>query len=203
MQRVIAYIDGYNLYHGLRDKKWKWAYWLNLQALMECFLHGQEVLVKTKYFTSVVKDPPDKRARQAVFLEALQTLENFEIFYGHFLSDPVTCYRCGRTYTTHHEKMTDVNIATELLVDTYADQFEKVLLVTADSDLSAPVKVIRKLFPDRRVIVLFPPARSSKQLMKLASGFEYISRNRLVKSLFPGTIIKPDGYKLIKPTVWK
>ena len=97
MQLVIAYIDGYNLYHGLRDKNWKWAYWLNIQALMERFLHNQETLVKTKYFTSVVKDPPDKRARQAVFLEALQTLPNFEIYYGHFLSDPVTCFRCGRT----------------------------------------------------------------------------------------------------------
>jgi hypothetical protein len=25
-ERIIAYIDGYNLYHGLREKGWKWAY---------------------------------------------------------------------------------------------------------------------------------------------------------------------------------
>jgi len=58
MQRVIAYIDGYNLYHGLRDSNLKWAYWLNLQALMKLFLHPPETLVKTKYFTTIVKDPP-------------------------------------------------------------------------------------------------------------------------------------------------
>ena len=99
--------------------------------------------------------------------------------------------------------MTDVNIATELLVDAYADQFDKVLLVSADSDLSTLLKVIRKQFPQKRIIVLFPPARSSKQLMNLAYGHEYISRNRLSKSLFPDPVIKPDGYKLKKPEAWK
>ena len=32
MQRVIAYVDGYNLYYGLRTKRWKWFYWLNIQS---------------------------------------------------------------------------------------------------------------------------------------------------------------------------
>lgn len=30
-QRVIAYIDGFNLYFGLKAAKWKRFYWLNLQ----------------------------------------------------------------------------------------------------------------------------------------------------------------------------
>jgi len=203
MPRVIAYIDGYNLYHGLRDSNWKWAYWLNLQALMTFFLHPPETLVKTKYFTTIVKDNPGRRVRQGVFLEALKTLQDFDIFYGHFLSNPVTCVRCGHTYTTHHEKMTDVNIATELLVDTYTDQYDKAFLVTADSDLSAPLEAVRKLFPHKKIVVLFPPARSSKQLMKLASGYEYISRNRLSKSLFPETVKKPDGFILKRPESWR
>lgn len=84
MKRVIAYIDGYNLYYGLRSKNWKWAYWLNLQALMMSFLLNEEILEKTKYFTSIVKEPPDKRIRQAVFLEALQTLKNLKSFMGIF-----------------------------------------------------------------------------------------------------------------------
>lgn len=29
MERVIAYVDGYNLYYGLRAKGWKRYYWLN------------------------------------------------------------------------------------------------------------------------------------------------------------------------------
>jgi hypothetical protein len=38
MQRLTAYFDGYNLYHGLRSKNWKWAYWLNIQALVSNLL---------------------------------------------------------------------------------------------------------------------------------------------------------------------
>ena len=106
MNRVIAYIDGYNLYYGLRDNGWKRFYWLNLQRLAEQFLNTNETLLETKYFTTIVKHPDDKRRRQQVYLEALQTLQNFSIFYGHFLSDTITCRNFGHTYKTHHEKMT-------------------------------------------------------------------------------------------------
>ena len=30
-ERVIVYIDGFNLYFGLRSKGWKKYYWLNLK----------------------------------------------------------------------------------------------------------------------------------------------------------------------------
>ena len=35
MERIIAYIDGFNLYFGLRAKGWKRYYWLNLRAMCE------------------------------------------------------------------------------------------------------------------------------------------------------------------------
>jgi hypothetical protein len=55
MKRVIAYIDGFNLYHGLRDKRWKRFYWLNLPALARRLIKPDQTLVVTKYFTTVVK----------------------------------------------------------------------------------------------------------------------------------------------------
>ena len=33
MQKVIIYINGFNLYVGLKEKGWKCYYWLNLGAL--------------------------------------------------------------------------------------------------------------------------------------------------------------------------
>jgi hypothetical protein len=38
MERVIAYIDGYNLYYGLRKSNLKRFYWLNLQKLAHQYL---------------------------------------------------------------------------------------------------------------------------------------------------------------------
>jgi hypothetical protein len=84
MLRVIAYVDGYNLYYGLRAKRWKKYYWLNIQKLVRQFLRPHQKLVYTKYFTTIIKYPNDKRQRQQVFLEALNTLPDFQIYYGHF-----------------------------------------------------------------------------------------------------------------------
>ncbi len=203
MQRVIAYIDGYNLYYGLRTKRWKWFYWLNIQSMVQSLLKPHQTLVGTKYFTTVVKHPADKRRRQAVFLEALRTLNDFQIFYGRWLSNPNTCRRCGHTYTVYHEKMTDVNIAVELMCDAFQDRLDMALLVSADSDLVGPVKAIRRLFPQMRVIAAFPPARFSGALKAAVHGHTFIGRNVLSKSVFPDQLTKPDGFVLHRPPTWR
>lgn len=203
MERVIAYIDGYNLYYGLRAKGWKRFYWLNIQALAWQMLKPSQALVTTKYFTTVVKQPDDKRRRQAVFLEALQTLPDVRFFYGQFLEETVTCRKCGHTYVTHHEKMTDVNIAVELLADAYQDRFDVALLISADSDLTGPVETVRRLFPGKRIVVAFPPKRFSVALQKAADAILHIGHNELSKSLFPDTVLKPDGVALHRPPEWR
>jgi len=44
-QRVIAYIDGFNLYFGLKAARWKRFYGLNLQAMAKNVLkHDQELV---------------------------------------------------------------------------------------------------------------------------------------------------------------
>ncbi len=201
MQRVISYIDGYNLYFGLRQQNWKRFYWLNLQRLSEQFLRTDQLLVQTKYFTTIVKRPADKRLRQQVFLEALQTLPNFFIYYGHFLSDEIVCRRCGHTYTTHHEKMTDVNISVELMMDAFQDRFDLAFLISADSDLVSPIRTVQQLFPSKRVISIFPPGRSSLALQKVAGGVLRMGRAELSKSLFPDQVLK-GSIILKRPSEW-
>jgi len=201
MDNVIAYIDGYNLYFGLREKGWKRFYWLNLKRLAEQFLKPNQILIESKYFTTIVKRPDDKRRRQQVFLEALQTLSNLSIFYGHFLSDSVTCRRCGHTYTTHHEKMTDVNISVELMKDAFQDRFDLALLISADSDLVSPVRTVQQLFPQKKVIAIFPPGRFSLALKSVSSRILRIGHVELSKSMFPDQVIK-NGIILQRPVSW-
>lgn len=203
MERVTAYVDGYNLYHGLRAKGWKRFYWLNIQALACQLIKPHQTLVHTKYFTTAVKRPEDKRRRQAVFLDALRTLPDFHIFYGHFLADTVTCHKCGHTYTTHHEKMTDVNISVELMTDAYQGLFDVALLISADSDLVGPITTVRRLFNAKRLVVAFPPARSSFNLKQVANATFHIGHNELAKSLLPETITRPDNLVLRRPEEWR
>jgi len=203
MQRVIAYVDGYNLYFGLREKGWKWFYWLNIPAMVSHLLKPHQTLVTTRYFTTIVKTPEAKRRRQSVYLEALRTLPDLTIHYGHFLSDNVICNNCGYRYITHHEKMTDVNIAVELMADAYENRFDTALLVSADSDLVAPVRAVQTLFPDKRTVVAFPPGRSSKALMQVAGAHIHIGPDALSDSVFPDELAKPDGYVLRRPAEWR
>ena len=83
-ERVIAYIDGFNLYFGLKDSNFRRFYWLNLRRLCLELLSPHQGLMRTKYFTSRTWKPLDKYQRQSVFIEALETLEDFEIYYGTY-----------------------------------------------------------------------------------------------------------------------
>jgi uncharacterized LabA/DUF88 family protein len=203
MSRLIAFIDGFNLYFGLRSKGWRRFYWLNLQKLAQNLLLPSQTLVETKYFTAKVKSPPDKRKRQTTYLEALGTLANFHIFYGHYLEDQIKCWNCGHTFTTYHEKMTDANIATELLTDAFQNRFDTALIISADGDLVGPVTKVKQLFPGKRIVVVFPPERHSIQLKKIADACLHVSRAVLAKSTFPERVKKADGFVLRRPKSWR
>jgi uncharacterized LabA/DUF88 family protein len=202
LERVIAYIDGYNLYYGLKSKGWKRYYWLNLQALISQFIRPNQELVLTKYFTTVVKLPNDKRLRQVEFLDALKTLSSFEIYYGQFLSETVTCRQCGHSYTTYHEKMTDVNISVELMSDAFQNRFDTAFLLSADSDLTGTVESVRRLLK-KRVVAIFPPSRSSYSLKSVANAVLHIGHLELAKSLFPDEIVTSSGALLQRPDTWR
>jgi len=203
--RVIVYVDGFNLYFGIRDHGWRRYLWLNLQRLAENLLLPDQGLVATKYFTSRVRYPSDKQQRQSVYLDALATLPSpgFQIFYGHYLAIPRNCRHCGRADMVPSEKMTDVNIAVEMLSDAYQDSFDTALLISADSDLGAPLRKIRALFPNKRVVLAFPPSRRSSELEKLAASAFGIGRQALRNSQFADPLMTASGYVLTKPPSWK
>jgi len=215
LERVIAYIDGFNLYFGLRQSGLSRFYWLNVRGLAEALTRQGQQLIATKYFTARIAggqpgDPPDrfrlledKRKRQADYLEALQTLSYFKIYEGKYLAKSVRCFACGASWRTHEEKMPDVRIATEMLTDAFADAFDTALLISGDSDLVPPVRALRQLLQHKRVVVAFPPARHSVHLEKAANASLIIKEHALAHSQFPAEVRKPDGFVLRRPDSWR
>lgn len=187
----------------MRSLNWQRFYWLNVQRMAELMLKPRQHLVRTKYFTAIVRQPLDKKKRQSTFLEALGTLNDFEIHYGHYLFSVHICRKCRHKYSVPSEKMTDVNIATELLTDAFLDEFDTALLFTGDGDLVAPIKAVKRLFPQKRVVVAFPPNRNSAALKRVATAYTRVGRSVLAKSQFPKWLTKPDGYTLRRPAEWK
>jgi uncharacterized LabA/DUF88 family protein len=202
MARVITYIDGFNLYFGLKSGRWERYLWLNVQALAENLLKPDQSLVETKYFTSRVSSPADKVKRQSTYLDALRTLPNLTIFYGRFQVNPFTCRSCSFVHQIPSEKMTDVNIAVELMKDAFVDRFDTAILISADSDLVGPVVAVERLFPDKRVVVACPPGRYSANLVKASSAHLKIGRAAIAKSQLPETVATASGYVLRRPATW-
>lgn len=203
MERVISYVDGFNLYFGLKSKGWRRYYWLNIQLLVQNLLKSNQRLVLTKYFTARIAAPPDKQRRQSTFIEALETLSDFQIFYGKYQLNPRQCRNCGFQDKVPNEKMTDVNIAVEMLKDVYQDRFDVALLISADSDLVPPVRTVKELFPNKRIVIAFPPDRWSGDLANSVNRTLVIGRKTIARSVFPEEVKKQDGYILRCPSSWK
>ena len=206
MQRVAVYIDGLNLYYGLRSKDWRRYYWLNLCRLSENLLRPEQQVTQVKYFTAIFMpnaENPGQPERQDAYLKALATLPNLSIHYGYHLPKTRVCKQCGAILQTHEEKMTDVNIATELLGDAHSDEFDVAILISADSDLSGPITAIKRKYPDKLIVVAFPPGRMSNKLRQVSDVSFTIWRGKVAASQFPDTVINPDGYPIHKPAQWR
>jgi len=201
-ERVVVYVDGFNLYFGMLNAGFDHCKWLNLLLLTENLLTSNQELVEVKYFTSSVSNNPEKQKRQITYIEALETV-GVKIYYGTYQSDTIECRKCKYIWPKYNEKMTDVNIATQILIDAYQDKYDAALLISGDSDLVPPIKVVHDLFNNKRVFVAFPPNRHNSSVALVAKGSFTIGRKKLIDSQFNDQITKKDGYVLKKPNQWK
>lgn len=200
---VICYVDGFNLYHGLRSKGWKKYYWLDLWALAERFLRPGQILVEVVYCTAKVKGDVQALERQLDYIDALQkTRPGVKVIYGHYLAKQVKCFKCENIYIRHEEKMTDVNIACRVLMDAVDGRFDVALLMSGDSDLVPPVRIVQERWPTKRVVVLFPPGRRSDALERTAHGRKWIAEADLRQSLLPEQVTVAPGKIVNRPSGW-
>lgn len=51
-ERVIVYVDGFNLYYGLKTQGWRRYYWLDVRLLAQNLLRSGQVLAMVRYFTA-------------------------------------------------------------------------------------------------------------------------------------------------------
>jgi uncharacterized LabA/DUF88 family protein len=205
-----VYVDGYNLFYAcLKGSACKW---LNVHELV-CNLLPRNQIDKLRYFTAQVSarpHDPNQPQRQQTYLRALLTLPQVEIHHGHFLTHEVSMpdaaawnagrYRPVRVIKTE-EKGSDVNLATYLLVDAFDDCFEVAVIISNDSDLKEPIRLVRSRF-GKKIVLLSPKStRISGALRPLADYIRQFGPSALAKAQFPmqmrdaiGTFHKPQGW---------
>jgi len=208
--KTNVYIDGFNLYYGcIKNSPY---HWLNIYKLAQVLLPQHEIQT-VKYFTARIRSrpqDPDQSLRQNTYLRALATLPQVSTIFGHFLTHKKTMYLVNPTpdnkyalvYNTE-EKGSDVNLATHLLHDAHRHEYEFAVVISNDSDLVEPIRlIIRDL--ELRVGVYNPQAKSkhpSVQLENTATFFKNIRPSHLEQSLFPNMLSDKKG-TFTKPTSW-
>lgn len=211
-RRVIAYIDGFNLYYcSLKKTHNKW---LDLVKLCEAMIKPDDELVAVKYFTAKIsanKNSAAKSLRQQIYLEAISQNPKLIIKLGHFSVHKTKMPDASEwdkgnikmiDVIKTEEKGTDVNLAVQMVADAKDDLFDYALLFSNDSDMSYAVQITSKdchkavgLFIDTKSIS-FPELKSNVLHVK-----------RLTPSVFannqlPEEIITPSGRIIHKPKEW-
>lgn len=208
-----VYVDGFNLYYGLRGTPYKW---LDLATLFDRVLPRNEVQ-RVRYFTARIKpqtgdpDGPASVTRQDAYLAALASSPRVTIHYGQFLASksharlvsppPPPALPTVRVHKME-EKGSDVNLAAWMLVDAFEKDCDVSVLVSNDSDLAFPMQVLSQRLG--RTVGLINPRGGghSQALLKERPAFKRsLHHSDLEARQFPNVVIA-GGRQLYRPVAW-
>jgi hypothetical protein len=211
--RANVYVDGFNLYYGAIKGNGPGYKWLDLDTLFSKYLIPSNPINRIRYFTARVSARPGDLGapvRQETYLRALATLPNLSVHYGHFqqtkvrmpLVQPTTRQKTVKVYKTE-EKGSDVNLATYLLLDAFNQDCDLAVVVSNDSDLEAPIRVVMtELGIPVGLLNPHPPWSRSRDLLNLSPAFfKQIRPNAVKGSQFPETLSDANG-TFRRPAGW-
>lgn len=219
--RANVYVDGFNLYHGCFDdlkhrRHWRAYRWLDLDALCRR-LFPQFAINRMRYFTALVDPQPNNRHnrdRQLMYIRALQTIPHLTVHLGRFATNvkdrpiaDVTATRPTPRFPIQmvpvierEEKGSDVNLASHLLLDGFNQDYDVAMVVTNDSDLAEPIRMVRNAL--RSPVGIVNPRRYiAYDLQGIASFNKNIRLNMLQASQFPASLGDAHGV-ITKPAHW-
>ncbi len=205
-----VYIDGFNLYYrALKDTPFRW---LDLRKLAET-LFPQDTIHRVSYFTARLDTRPgnpSQRQRQQAYLRALATLPGYEAHFGAFrtgvrrrpLANPTPGQPTHVLIRDTEEKGSDVNLATQLLVDGFNGEYEQAVVVSNDADFAGAMRYIRDGL-GLRVVLVNPDSKnvSPRVLQGAATYVKRLWRSHLRRSQFPDTLTDDVGV-ITKPAGW-
>lgn len=212
--RTNAYIDGFNFYYGCykHDSANHQFKWLDFRALCHA-LRPNDQIHRVHYFTAMVSEVPWNSGaplRQETYIRALRACPMLYVHLGKF--QPIT--RTGTpvstlpgalaapvTINTYEEKGSDVNLATRLLMDAVDEDFEQALVISNDSDLMEPIRVIKQKF-NLPIVVISPYPTLTTKLRKASTSWGILDKSLLGRCQLPDHLRDRKGRLITKPVSW-
>lgn len=179
-------------------------------ALAGRMLDPDDQVLRIRYFTADVSPragDEDAPIRQATYFRALKTIPELSIHKGRFLPKRKRRPLVGQEdqFVEIHdteEKGSDVNLASHLLMDGFLDRYDVALVLSQDTDLLEPMRMVRDELQKKLVVGWFEQNQPGKKHRAIASSIRHISNAQLEDSQFPDPVIGRGGAKIFRPESW-
>ncbi len=200
LKRVACFVDGFNLYHAIDDlskagKSRHYLKWLDLHRLTTAFVRPTtEVVADVHYFSAYATWLPDAHQRHQQYVAALRSV-GVTVKLGQFKQKSRSCRQCGANWVGHEEKESDVNFAVELLNRAWRKEFDRAIIVTADTDIVPVLQMVRRDHPSLHLTAAIPAQRygNALALRNACHDSLRIKEAHLSNSLFSASIVDGDG----------
>ena len=176
-ERVIVFIDGNNLYHGLKERGWR--PWIEMGSLAERLVGKNRELVRTYYYNA---GPPGGASHQQAgryYIDQVKGTPN--IVFRKSRLQRVTRVDENGTYDTFEEKGADTALVADMVECAMLDQCDVVVLVSSDGDFAPAVEMVQRY--GKRVEVVYFKNRMPFVLEGIATMREF--RLSLLKEMDP------------------
>jgi hypothetical protein len=187
--------DGFNLYHTISDLGQDHLTWVDLWKLTEIFVSPtDQTLVAVYCFSAFATWMPGPLDRHQRYVRALTARGVTAVMY--FKEKQRHCKLCGQDAPSHEEKERDVNAALWMLDQAYQETYDRALLISNDSDLVPPIRMLHSRFPKLPVKAIVPPGRRhSKQLAQIVGKkrLQSIKLIHIERSLLPKKVADQQG----------
>ncbi len=220
--RAIVYFDGFNFYNGCfnnlaRPHTWRRYKWLDPGRYCQLMFPTLDI-VHIRYFTARLKPTPvdpDAPAKQHEYLRALSTVPQLTIHEGQFLIHRKRRYVANATparelyaeplrqewVVVPEEKGSDVNLATWLVADAFRQSCERAVVVSNDSDLAVPLRLVCEEL-GQRAILLNPQVSMAWHLSQIPNvEHRRVTLKALAAAQFPAELTDNHG-RITRPEGW-
>jgi uncharacterized LabA/DUF88 family protein len=223
-QRANIYVDGFNFYYGCfanpHRPTWSAYKWIDLGAYFTHLFPNYQI-GRIRYFTALIDPPPtdpDQRNRQLIYLRALRTIPYLTVHEGRFATHakwrweadpasflppfaPIAAHPVNRVAVIEQEeKGSDVNLASYLLVDGFQQEYDVAIVVSNDSDLAEPIRLVKSVL-GLRVGLLNPRKKTASDLQRIADFYRTCREGALAACQFPHVMHDTSGI-ITKPSTW-
>lgn len=192
-ERIICFVDGFNLYHALKDLRQPHLKWLNLKLLFDRLTKKSQIITQIFFFSAYPTWKKESYSRHRQYIQALSASGVTPVM-GKFKEKDRKCPECKHQWTGHEEKETDVNLALALLDFAYKDRYDHAFLLSRDSDLAPAARKVKENFPKKKITVFAPyNYRHSSELVQVCDGHKTIDFTHISTSLFTEKIYDAGG----------